>query len=97
MPVTITILHFTRRLLLLVFGSRPSDQTEGTFDGIGNATNMAVIPQGLSIFMKMQYWFEPFWHENHHIMVNAFEVKETYENFLGFETVWLDIQIPHPL
>lgn len=30
-------------LLLLFFGSRPSDQTEGTFDGIGDSTNMAVI------------------------------------------------------
>ncbi len=39
---------FTRLLLLLVFGSRPSDQTEGTFVGIGDATNMAVIPQGLN-------------------------------------------------
>lgn len=48
MPVAVTILHFTRLLLLLVFGSRPSDQTEGTFVGIGDATNMAVIPQGLN-------------------------------------------------
>lgn len=48
MPVTVTILYFTRLLLLLVFGSRPSDQTEGTFVGIGDATNMAVIPQGLN-------------------------------------------------
>lgn len=47
-PLTFTILHFTRLLLLLVFGSRPSDQTEGTFVGIGDATNMAVIPQGLN-------------------------------------------------
>lgn len=51
MPVTVTILHFTRLLLLLVFGSRPSDQTEGTFVGIGDATNMAVIPQGLNEFL----------------------------------------------
>lgn len=50
MPVTVTILRFTRLLLLLVFGSRPSDQTEGTFVGIGDATNMAVIPQGLNEF-----------------------------------------------
>lgn len=47
-PVTVTILRFTRLLLLLVFGSRPSDQTEGTFVGICDATNMAVIPQGLN-------------------------------------------------
>lgn len=48
-PVAVTILHFfSRLLLLLVFGSRPSDQTEGTFVGIGDATNMAVIPQGLN-------------------------------------------------
>lgn len=38
----------SRRLLLLVFGSRPSDQTEGTFVGIGDATNMAVRSQGFS-------------------------------------------------
>lgn len=50
MPVTVTILRFTRLLPLLVFGSRPSDQTEGTFVGIGDATNMAVIPQGLNEF-----------------------------------------------
>ncbi len=48
MPVTVTILYFTRLLLLLVFGSRPNDQTEGTFVGISDATNMAVIPQGLN-------------------------------------------------
>lgn len=40
-----------RLLLLLVFGSRPSDQTEGTFVGIGDATNMAVIPQGLNEYI----------------------------------------------
>lgn len=46
--LTVTILHFARLVLLLVFGSRPGDQTEGTFVGIGDATNMAVIPQGLN-------------------------------------------------
>lgn len=49
MLFTVTILHFTKLLLLLVSGSRPSDQTEGTFVGIGDATNMAVIPQGPNI------------------------------------------------
>lgn len=44
MPVTVSVHRFTRLLLLLVFGSRPSDQTKGTFVGIGDATNMAVIP-----------------------------------------------------
>lgn len=39
---------YTRLLLLLVFGSRPGDHTEGTLVGIGDATNMAVIPQGLT-------------------------------------------------
>lgn len=48
MPVTVTTLHFTRLLLLLLFGSRPNDQTEGTFVGIRDATNMAVIHQGLN-------------------------------------------------
>lgn len=43
-PVTGSIRQFARLILLLVFGSRPSDQTEGTFVGIGDATNMAVIP-----------------------------------------------------
>lgn len=38
----------TRLLMSLVFGSRPGDQTEGTFVGISDATNMAVIPQGLN-------------------------------------------------
>lgn len=38
----------TRLLLLLVFGSRPGDLTEGTLVGIGDATNMAVKPQGLT-------------------------------------------------
>lgn len=33
---------------MLVFGSRPGDHTEGTLVGIGDATNMAVIPQGLT-------------------------------------------------
>lgn len=47
MPVTVTV-HLTRLLLLLVFGSWPSDQTEGTFVGINDATNMAVIPRGLN-------------------------------------------------
>lgn len=33
---------------MLVFGSRPGDLTEGTLVGIGDATNMAVRPQGLT-------------------------------------------------
>lgn len=44
----------SRLLLLLVFGSRPSDQTEGTFVGIGDATNMAVRPQGVNGSVKMR-------------------------------------------
>lgn len=45
-------LLLTRLLLLLVFGSRPGDQTEGTFVGISDATNMAVIPLGLNNINK---------------------------------------------
>ena len=43
---------FSRLFLLLFFGSGPSIQTEGTSDGIGYATDMAVnIPQGLTQYL----------------------------------------------
>lgn len=68
-----------RLLLLLVFGSRPSDQTEGTFVGIGDATNMAVIPQGLNeyIWKCSIDWFDLsffsfFYIKSSHIMVIPF-------------------------
>lgn len=63
MAIAVVILTWNFRLQglmqLLFFGSWPSVQTEGTSDGVGYATDMAVhIPQGLTQYLgKLQsYW-----------------------------------------
>lgn len=46
-PFTIIIFFNYKALLLLFIGSKTSDQTEGTFDGDGDATTVAVGVYGL--------------------------------------------------